>query len=124
MADAKIVNIKGVQWDLKDEVARNKITELENVLQTKANEIKAEIIGTGIRDFRTGSSYFQIPVTVPDGYKCLFTAVQWDHPSQLVITLSTPFNFKGKTDVYGSYNAYRNSINEKVSIIGLLIKEN
>lgn len=29
MADAKIVNIKGVQWDLKDEVARNKIIELE-----------------------------------------------------------------------------------------------
>ena len=33
MADAKIVNIKGVQWDLKDEVARNKIAELE----TKTN---------------------------------------------------------------------------------------
>ena len=29
MADAKTVNIKGVQWDLKDEVARNKIIELE-----------------------------------------------------------------------------------------------
>ena len=33
MADAKIVNIKGVQWELKDEVARNRITELE----TKTN---------------------------------------------------------------------------------------
>lgn len=32
MADAKIVNIKGVQWDLKDEVARNKIAELERSL--------------------------------------------------------------------------------------------
>lgn len=32
MADAKIVNIKGVQWDLKDEVARNKIAELEKSL--------------------------------------------------------------------------------------------
>lgn len=29
MADAKIVDIKGVQWELKDEVARNKIIELE-----------------------------------------------------------------------------------------------
>ena len=28
MADAKIVDIKGVQWELKDEVARNKIIEL------------------------------------------------------------------------------------------------
>ena len=32
MADAKIVNIKGVQWDLKDEVARNKIKTLEESL--------------------------------------------------------------------------------------------
>lgn len=30
MADAKIVDIKGVQWNLKDEVARNRIAELEN----------------------------------------------------------------------------------------------
>lgn len=29
MADAKIVDIKGVQWKLKDEVARNKIAGLE-----------------------------------------------------------------------------------------------
>lgn len=29
MADAKIVNIKGVQWDLKDEVARNDIITLK-----------------------------------------------------------------------------------------------
>ena len=35
MADAKIVNIKGVQWDLKDEVARNRITELEKSLITQ-----------------------------------------------------------------------------------------
>lgn len=32
MTDAKIVDIKGVQWNLKDEVARNKIIELENNL--------------------------------------------------------------------------------------------
>lgn len=35
MADAKIVNIKGVQWDLKDEVARNKIIELETKTTVK-----------------------------------------------------------------------------------------
>lgn len=35
MADAKIVNIKGVQWDLKDEVARNKIAELETKTTVK-----------------------------------------------------------------------------------------
>lgn len=30
MADAKIVDINGVQWELKDEVARNNILELKN----------------------------------------------------------------------------------------------
>ena len=36
MANAKIVDIKGVQWELKDEVARNKIVELET--KTTINE--------------------------------------------------------------------------------------
>lgn len=35
MADAKIVDIKGVQWELKDEVARNKIIELETKTTVK-----------------------------------------------------------------------------------------
>lgn len=39
MADAKIVNIKGVQWELKDEVARNDILNLQN----KNEEITAKI---------------------------------------------------------------------------------
>ena len=124
MADVKIVDIDNVQWNMKDQEARNKITTLENALQTKANEIKAEIIGSGIRDFRIGSSYFEMPITVPDGYKCLITIAQWEHPSQLAITLSSPFNFKGKISVYGAYNAFMDTMNEKVSIIGLLIKEN
>ena len=124
MADVKIIDIDNEQWNMKDQEARNKIANLENALQTKANEIKAEIIGSGIRDFRMGSSYFEIPLTVPDGYKCLFVTAQWDHPSQLGITLSSPFNFKGKINVYGAYNASRDTMNEKVSIIGLLIKEN
>ena len=38
MADAKIVNIKGVQWDLKDEVARNRIAELERELFAQSLE--------------------------------------------------------------------------------------
>lgn len=124
MADAKIVDIKGVQWELKDAVARNKIITLENVLQTKANEIKTEIIGSGVRDFRVGTGYFSIQVTVPDGYKCLCVMPQWSHIGQLIISLSTPINFKGKTDIYGAYYAFKESLNENVSIIGLLIKEN
>ena len=42
MADAKIVNIKGVQWDLKDEVARKRIAELEKLISElqKENEVK------------------------------------------------------------------------------------
>ena len=43
MADAKIVNIKGVQWDLKDEVARNRIVELETKTNVKiTNKINKE----------------------------------------------------------------------------------
>ena len=123
MADVKIVDIDNEQWNMKDQEARNKIANLENMLQTKANEIKAEIIGSGIRDFRTGSSYFTIPVTIPTGYKCLLTTARWGHPSEVVITLSTPYNFKGKMDIYGAYHAFKDSLNEEVSIIGLLIKE-
>ena len=33
MADAKIVDIKGVQWELKDEVARNGITTLKEEIE-------------------------------------------------------------------------------------------
>ena len=40
MADAKIVDIKGVQWELKDEVARNKVAELE---QKKIIKITSKI---------------------------------------------------------------------------------
>lgn len=36
MADVKKIDIDGVQWDMKDEVARNKIIELET--KTTANE--------------------------------------------------------------------------------------
>lgn len=39
MANAKIVDIKGVQWELKDEVARNDILNLQN----KDGEITAKI---------------------------------------------------------------------------------
>lgn len=43
MADAKIVNIKGVQWDLKDEVARNKIIGLETKTTVKVtNKVNDE----------------------------------------------------------------------------------
>lgn len=47
MADAKIVDIKGVQWELKDEVARNKITNLEQKtivkITSKVNEEKVKV---------------------------------------------------------------------------------
>ena len=123
MADVSKIDIDGVQWDIKDQEARNQIATLGNMLQTKANEIKTEIIGSRIRDFRTGSGFFEISVTVPIGYKCLFVAAQWEHPSQLLVSLSTPFNFKGNVVMYVTYTAFKDMINEKVSIIGLLIKE-
>ena len=39
MADAKIVDIKGVQWELKDEVARNSITEINTTLESQQTNI-------------------------------------------------------------------------------------
>lgn len=50
MADAKIVNIKGVQWELKDEVARNRIADLEKKTTIKVTkkideeEIKMDLV--------------------------------------------------------------------------------
>ena len=124
MADVKIVDIDNEQWNMKDQEARNRIANLESVLQTKANEIKAEIIGTRTIDIIQTSGFFDVQVTVPDGYKCLFTVVQWNHPARLSMTVSSQFNFKGSTPIYVNYYARDTSSNEIVSVIGLLIKEN
>lgn len=35
MADVKIVDIDGSQWNMKDQEARNKVTEIEQLLKTK-----------------------------------------------------------------------------------------
>ena len=35
MADVKIVDIDGSQWNMKDQVARDKITEIEQLLKTE-----------------------------------------------------------------------------------------
>lgn len=40
MADAKIVDIKGVQWELKDEVARNSIVEINTTLESQQTRIE------------------------------------------------------------------------------------
>lgn len=51
MADAKIVDIKGVQWELKDEVARNEIVTLKNKL--------SEIIDTTFDGTATFKAYMK-----------------------------------------------------------------
>lgn len=46
MADAKIVDIKGVQWNLKDQEARNSIVEINTTLenqQTKIDELSKNL---------------------------------------------------------------------------------
>lgn len=40
MADAKIVDIKGIQWELKDEVARNSIAEINTTLESQQVRIE------------------------------------------------------------------------------------
>lgn len=56
MADAKIVNIKGVQWNLKDEVARNEVAEIktkiiteEKVLETRGESFVSLITINNIK---------------------------------------------------------------------------
>ena len=56
MADAKIVNIKGVQWDLKDEVARNEIAIIK-----RSSEIE---------------SISEIPIVLNSGYTATTATIQ------------------------------------------------
>ena len=56
MADAKIVNIKGVQWDLKDEVARNDIAIIKQSLEIE--------------------SINNIPITLENGYTATVADIQ------------------------------------------------
>lgn len=60
MADAKIVNIKGVQWDLKDEVARNKIKEFEEKTSKNFNYSLNE---TEIGKWINGEKLYRLVVT-------------------------------------------------------------
>ena len=76
MADAKIVNIKGVQWELKDEVARNRIvtldednttnkTNIQNLQNNKMNiiaeETSADLNTLGNAAFANGTvKYFRV----------------------------------------------------------------
>ena len=44
MADVKIVDIDGSQWNMKDQEARNKVTEIEQLLKTEVvNEIQINL---------------------------------------------------------------------------------
>ena len=44
MADAKIIDIDGSQWNMKDQVARDKITEIEQLLKTEVvNEVQINL---------------------------------------------------------------------------------
>lgn len=60
MADAKIVDIKGIQWELKDEVARNKIIELETKTTIKiTNKINEEKIVMNLVEIN-GEKFLQL----------------------------------------------------------------
>lgn len=66
MADAKIVDIKGVQWELKDEVARNKIIELEkNLVAQDLNDVDINLnsgyiasVARFINHYKVGKIHF------------------------------------------------------------------
>lgn len=53
MADVKIVDIDGSQWSMKDQEARNKITELETLVNklkadTEVTELNNIVLGSGV----------------------------------------------------------------------------
>ena len=49
MADVKIVDIDGSQWSMKDQVARNKITEIEQLLKTEIIDNIPIVLNSGNR---------------------------------------------------------------------------
>ena len=54
MADVKTVDIDGSQWNIKDQEARNKITELETLVNklkadTEVTELNNIVLGAGVR---------------------------------------------------------------------------
>lgn len=73
MADAKIVNIKGVQWDLKDEVARNEI----NNINTKLSEITKNVF-EGVSKFDVFMKY------LGEDNNCIYYNFWWE-PKTIII---------------------------------------
>lgn len=54
MADAKIIDIDGSQWNMKDQVARDRIAELEILVNklkadTEATELSDIVLGSGVQ---------------------------------------------------------------------------
>lgn len=54
MADVKIVDIDGSQWNMKDQVARDRIAELETLVNklkadTEVTELNNIVLGSGVR---------------------------------------------------------------------------
>lgn len=54
MADVKIVDIDGSQWNMKDQEARNKVTELETLVNklkadTEVTELNNIVLGEGVQ---------------------------------------------------------------------------
>ena len=72
MAEVKIIDIDGVQWEMKDQTARNKITEQEtkiNSLQDNLNTTKNEMYITQAKSIDTGSdnqAWIKIENAFPD----------------------------------------------------------
>lgn len=86
MADAKIVDIKGVQWELKDEMARNKIIELETKTTIKiTNKINKPNIVMNLIEIN-GEKFLQLH----------FQSLYWSGEiGETVATFNNDFGLKG-----------------------------
>ena len=123
MAEVHIVDIDGEQWDIKDRPLTQRVANLETNIDTKSNEIKVALIGEIIKSVSQGNSYHTIPVQVPSGYICLGVFVQWEYPSQELVSVSSPTNFEGSRNIYCPYTCFNAISREQIHIYGLLQKK-
>ena len=105
MADAKIVNIKGVQWDLKDEVARNKITNLEQKTQENTEIIKGlnKNIGAGFIAKRNVKNVIMYPFET-----CFISGFIGNVGAYMAILTSVNQSDLSISNLYGSVSSYMN----------------
>lgn len=107
MADAKIVNIKGVQWDLKDQNARDRLTAIEDKLYKRRDFTFGGTVLLLVKGFLIGEDdvnrYYQcfIPIqnkTIPSPMPN-FVLMPQDVNKQEILSLNLNLLQSGNIDI-------------------------